>query len=182
MARDKALTPAEAMRLAVLGPLLDQDMAYAELAGEVRRFVERIVGPSLELLGSSLEVLRVEGLIEAVEGEAGADNSIVGITRAGREAFEQLMLSGLRSPTNDSARLVLALKLRYLHHIPPEDRADQLDMFLHVTESELARLRDLQARGGSTVFLEWLQQEIAHVEARRIWLERALSGLESSAA
>ena len=58
----------EAIRLAALGSLAGKPQRYAEVAGEVRHFVGRLIGPSLDLLGSSIELLRFEGLIEPVEG------------------------------------------------------------------------------------------------------------------
>ena len=137
---DKSLTPAETMRLAVLGALTEGDVSYADLATGVRHFVERMVGPSLELLGSSLEVLRLEGLIEAVDGRSG-DQVPMRLTSAGRDTFEKLMLATLRAPMNDIQRLVLALKLRFLDQLSPEDRADQIDLLLELTETELARAR-----------------------------------------
>ena len=89
---DKSLTPAETMRLAVLGALTEGEVSYADLATGVRHFVERMVGPSLELLGSSLEVLRLEGLIEAADGRSG-DQVPMRLTPAGRDTFEKLMLA-----------------------------------------------------------------------------------------
>ncbi|MCK5621032.1 MAG: hypothetical protein KAJ11_01985, partial [Alphaproteobacteria bacterium] len=73
MYRDNTLIPAEAVRLAALGGLADGDKSYGDLAREIRFFVARIVGPSLDLLGTSLELLRLEGLIEAVDGTAATE-------------------------------------------------------------------------------------------------------------
>ncbi len=176
---DKSLTPAETMRLAVLGALTQDDLPYADLAAGVRHFVERMVGPSLELLGSSLEVLRLEGLIEAVGGASG-DNAPMRLTGAGRHAFEELMNSSLRAPMNDIQRLVLALKLRFLDQLPPDDKADQIDMLLELTEVELARLEDLRRTCKERLFSDWLDQEIAHIGARRAWLKACLDEAEAA--
>ena len=177
---DKSLTPAEVVRLAVLGALTDGEVGYSDLAANVRHFVERMVGPSLELLGSSLEVLRLEGLIEPVGGKAG-DDALMRLTTTGRDTFERLMMSSLRTPMNDIQRLALALKLRYLPQLPPEDQADQFDMLLEQTEIELARLEDLRSSGSAELFNEWLDQEISHMSGRRAWLKKALSGVEEPA-
>ena len=67
MYRDNTLIPTEAIRLAALGSLAEGDKQYAELASEIRYFVARITGPSLDLLGSSLELLHYEGLASPVE-------------------------------------------------------------------------------------------------------------------
>ncbi len=175
---DKSLTPAETMRLAVLGALTEGEVTYSDLASGVRHFVERMVGPSLELLGSSLEVLRLEGLIEAAGGASG-DKAPMRLTQAGRDTFDKLMLSTLRAPLNDIQRLVLALKLRYLDQLAAEDRADQIDLLLELTETELARLEDLRRTGASGMFAEWLDQEIAHTDKRRTWLRTCLERAEA---
>ena len=80
MYRDNSLIPLEAMRIAALGALAERPMRYADVAADVRRFASRIVGPSLDLMGSSVEVLRAEGLIAPIE--VGAD-PILGLTEAG---------------------------------------------------------------------------------------------------
>lgn len=175
---DKSLTPAETMRLAVLGALTEGDVSYADLAAGVRHFVERMVGPSLELLGSSLEVLRLEGLIEAADGKTG-DAAPMRLTPAGRETFEKLILATLRTPMNDIQRLVLALKLRYLDQLPPEDKADQIDLLLELTETELARLEDLRRSRAGGMFGDWLDQEIAHTDKRLAWLRTCLEKAEA---
>ena len=177
---DKSLTPAEVVRLAVLGALTEGDVSYAGLAETVRHFVERMVGPSLELLGSSLEVLRLEGLIEPVDGASG-DAAMMRLTGSGRDAFERLMTSSLRTPMNDIQRLALALKLRYMPQLDAEDQADQYDMLLEQTEIELARLQDLRSKDGSPPFNQWLDQEIAHIKARGAWLKGCLAGVEEPA-
>ena len=68
MYRDNTLIPSEAIRLLALGILADGETAYAELAGEVRHFTGHIVGPSLDLVGAPIEVLKVEGLVETADG------------------------------------------------------------------------------------------------------------------
>lgn len=183
MFRDQTLTPAETIRLAVLGALTDGDTSYADLASEVRRFVERIVGPSLDLLGSSLEVLRIEGLIEPVDGKGMGDNATMRLSSDGHDAFLSLMRARLRAPMNDTQKLGLALKLRYLEHLDHEDKIDQLELLLEMVESELARLTDLQiqegkAGTGSEYLGDWLSMEIARAETQRDWLTKTLDALD----
>ena len=48
MYRDNTLIPAEAVRLAELGSLVQGEKSYGDLAREIRFFVARIVGPSLD--------------------------------------------------------------------------------------------------------------------------------------
>ena len=65
MFSDSSLLPKETIRLVVLGILSEAPMSYSGLANAVRQFVGRIAGPSLELTGPSIELLRYEGLIHA---------------------------------------------------------------------------------------------------------------------
>ena len=165
MLRDTALIPSEAVRLAALGILAQGPRRYAELAAEVRHFVSRMVGPSLDLMGSSLELLRHEGLIER-ENAAGSGltppDAELRITEAGRRETEALLLSPLRGPINDFGKLVIALKLRFLDLLAPADRKVQIDLLVDIYESEVARLRDLrQYQGGNLGNLEaWINHEI----------------------
>ena len=50
-----------------------------------RHFTSRIVGPSLDLMGTSLELLRYDGLIEALDGTGMEDNAVLTVT-GGRRA------------------------------------------------------------------------------------------------
>ncbi len=83
MYKDNSLIPSEAVRLAALGLLAKRARVYADLARDIRHFTARIVGPSLDLLGPSLELLKVEGLIEAVDSKAAHDAQTVRLTRDG---------------------------------------------------------------------------------------------------
>ena len=62
MFKDHTLLPAEAVRLAALGLLAEEPRRYGDLATEIRHFIALAVGPSLDLMGSSIELLRYEGL------------------------------------------------------------------------------------------------------------------------
>lgn len=173
MYRDNTLIPAEAVRLAALGSLMEGDKSYGDLASEIRFFVARIVGPSLDLLGSSLELIRLEGLIEAVDGAAASetlpDDALLRITGEGREAFHTLMISNVRGLANDLSRLVIALKMRFLPLLPEDDRHEQAEVLAEACESELARLTDLRARYGKGYLSEWLDREIDEATERHEW-------------
>lgn len=179
MYRDNTLIPAEAVRLAALGSLVEGDRTYGDLAREIRFFVARIVGPSLDLLGSSLELLRLEGLIVAVDGSAAseslADEAPLRITDSGREMFHGLMVSNVRGVANDVSRLVIALKMRFLPLLGEEDRHEQAEILAEACENELARLQDLRGSYGSGYLSEWLDREIAEATERRDWFT-ALDG------
>lgn len=179
MYRDNTLIPAEAVRLAALGSLVEADKSYGDLAREIRFFVARIVGPSLDLLGTSLELLRFEGLVEAADGtavtESLPDETRLDITEDGRAAFHTLMTSNVRGLANDLSRLVIALKMRFLPLLPENDRHEQAEILAEACESELARLKDLRQSYGSGFLAQWLDHEIAEATERHDWFT-ALDG------
>lgn len=173
MYRDNSLIPIEAVRLCALGRLARGPMRYAELAGEVRHFISRMVGPSLELLGTSLELLRLEGLVEAVDGGGMEDDATLAITAPGRAAVRELMRANVRSPGSDMGKLVLALKLRFLDLLAPDDRREVIDGMTEIYRGEKARLNDLRnGLGDGDRLAQWLDLEIAQVDERLEWCER----------
>lgn len=172
MFADKTLTPREATRLCVLGTIAQGPMRYSELASSVRHFISRLTGPSLDLMGSSIELLRYEGLVEPVEGQGMEDDALLQISDAGREAFRTLMTAPLR-PASDLSKLITALKFRFLHLLPQADQEEQVDLLIDTSETGLARLTDLRRHmeGDSGYMTAWLDEEIARAEARLTWLE-----------
>jgi DNA-binding PadR family transcriptional regulator len=174
MYRDNSLIPTEAVRLSALGRLLRGPMRYAALAGEVRHFTSRMVGPSLELLGTSIELLRLEGLVEAVDGKGMEDDATLAATEAGRAAFRELMRANVRAPGSDMGKLVLALKLKFLDLLDPADRREVIDGMIEIHRGERARLADLRRglAGGDDPLARWLDLEIAQVDQRLEWCER----------
>ena len=185
MYKDRSLIPAEAVRLAALGLLFEQARPYDALASEVRQFVGRVVGPSLDLLGPPLELLRIEGLVGPDSTEATVDRGggrgnepALLLTDRGRDELVRLLGANLRGPLGEFNKLVIALKLRFLEALPPEERAGQLDLMAEACERELARLRDLRKRseGLTDLFVAWLYHDIAQIGARAAWF-RNVAGL-----
>ena len=76
MYADNSLTPREAIRLCALGTLAHETsiwvlvLPYDDLVFAVRHFVSHITGPSLDLMGESIELLRYEGLVESDDAKA----------------------------------------------------------------------------------------------------------------
>lgn len=173
MYRDNTLIPTEAIRLAALGFLAAAPARYADVAGEVRQFTSRIIGPSLEVLGTSIELLRYEGLVEPIDG---TDEGPLQVTEAGRRELESLLRSNVRTPVDGINKLILALKMRYLHLLDPTAQREQVDMLLDMSRTELARLNDLaqRYRGEPGHLLEWLDYDRNQVEQRIDWLESLL--------
>ena len=171
MYRDNTLIPAEAIRLAALGALAGRTMHYAELAEDVRHFTQRIVGPSLDLVGTPVELLIVEGLIEPVSGTETEDNAPLRITESGQQELHRLMTSSVRAPINDINKLIISLKMRFLHLLDTGDRQEQVDTLVEMVERELARLTDLRAHYDQDAgfFLDWLDQDIAATRERLSW-------------
>ena len=171
MYKDHSLIPAEAVRLAALGMLAEAPRPYEALAAEVRQFVSRIAGPSLDLLGPPLEVLRIEGLVAADDNVAGA-GEVLRLTPKGNDELVRLLGATLRGPLGEFNKLVIALKLRFLSFLPVAEQAGQLDLLAEACERELVRLTDLRGRSGELPmpFTAWLDHDIAQIEARLRWV------------
>ncbi len=173
MYRDNSLMPSEAVRLLALGILAGGETRYAELAGEVRHFIARMVGPSLELVARPLELLKVEELVEPVEGSGAGDTEVLRITEDGRTELMRLLTSNVRPQVNDLSKLVIALKMRFLHLLPARDRRVQAQFLMEIFERELARLTDLRRHAAEAggPFADWLDLEIEQTQARLAWFE-----------
>jgi len=181
MFADNTLTPKEAVRLCALGTLASRPMRYSELAGAVRHFTSRIMGPSLELMGTSIELLRYEGLVEGVGGTGMEDDAPLEITTAGRRELHSLLTARLRLGS-DLSKLVVALKIRFLDLLEPSERRAQVDRLIEAVETELTRLIDLRGSsvsedGADSALVEWLDHDIAQLEERQAWLEAFLARL-----
>ena len=171
MYRDKTLIPTEAIRLAALGFLTERQQGYGELAAAVRHFASRVMGPSLDILGSSIELLRLEGLVEPTAGGDVADDAQLRITEAGRAELATLLKSRVRSPVDDLNKLVVALKLHFFHLLDADDKRRQLDLLIESVEGEITRLEDLRAQQAPGLLADWLAHDIAQLKARKRWFE-----------
>ncbi len=167
MFRDRSLIPAEAVRLMALGLLAEGPRAYGELASEIRYFTSNFVGPSLDLMGSSIEMLRTQGLIEAMGGQGMADNATMRLLPAGRAMLDELLQARLGQGQGDINRLALRLKLRFLGLLPEAEQKAQCALIADTVESELARLADIRRRSDKApaLFRDWLDRDIAALEA-----------------
>ncbi|MEX2455283.1 MAG: hypothetical protein WD470_11295 [Rhodospirillaceae bacterium] len=168
MFSDNSLLPKETVRLAALGFLSERRLAYADLANAVRRFVGRIAGPSLELTGPSIELLRYEGLVEP---DTDDKDALLRLTDEGRVELVALLQATVRPPLTDMSKLVIALKMRFLDLLEAEARRDQAELMIDACELELARLTDLHGEEpGGVYFHDWLAHDIDLVVARLAWL------------
>lgn len=172
---DLTLTPKESVRLCALALVAEETRRYSDLAGRTRQFITRLMGPSLDLMGSSIELLRYEGLVEAVDGKGMEDDAALAITEAGRNELQNLLTARLRSGS-DLTKLVVALKLRFLHLLPRDEQVEQAAILNDAVATERARLADLKRQEGENSVSEhlnsWLDLEIKQAEERMAWLER----------
>ena len=70
-------------------------------------------------------------------------------------------------------KLIIALKMRFLHNLALEQQAEQADMLVEIFERELARLTDLRGHGPASggELPAWLDLEIGATQARLAWFE-----------
>ncbi len=177
MFSDQTLTPKEATRLCALGTLALEPMRYGELAVSLRHFVSRVIGPTTEIMGHSIELLKYEGLAEPVEGDG--DDALLRLTPDGVAQMRHLLTANVRAASSELNKLVIALKFRFLHLLPPEEQLAQIEMLLDASERELSRLRDLRdSYSDDEGFLTaWLNHDIKLVEQRLAWLADFERGL-----
>ncbi len=180
MYRDNSLIPSEAVRLLALGILAGGAKSYAELASEVRHFVSHITGPSLELVASPLELLKVEGLVEAGDDNDVPDSELLSLNEAGRAELHTLLTANVRAPVSDINKLIIGLKLRFLHLLAPAEQHLQAETLAELSERELARLTQLRAHhaGEPGHLVAWLDQEIAQVEDRLAFFKDLLERID----
>lgn len=171
MYRDRTLTPKEALRLSALGSLAAGPMSYGDLALSIRHFVSHLLGPTPEIMGHSIELLKYEGLVAGVPD--GRDREVLALTDAGREQLHTLLVANLRPGASELNKLVVALKFRFLHLLSPEDRRHQAELLTASCEQELARLESLKEHYQQDPgYLQgWLHHEIAQLRERIHWFE-----------
>lgn len=180
MFADNTLTPKEAVRLCALGLLALGPRTYAALATELRHFVDRLAGgPTPEIMGHSIELLKYEGLITS----SGGDGAPLELTESGRQALRQLLLANVRPHPSELNKLVIALKFHFLHLLPAGEQQLQLVLLADAVDRELARLADLRdGRAGDAGYLvDWLDHDMAMLEQRRAWLRQFAERLPAAA-
>ena len=174
MYADNTLTPKEVARLCALGTLADQaDLPYSELAASIRYFIDRIQGPSLDVLGSSIELLKYEGLVLTTDKNG---ETCLSLSERGLRELHVLLKAQIRPGATDLNKLIISLKFRFLHLLNGNERAVQIEVLLDTVEVELARFEDLREHHAdvSGYLLAWLDQEIRELSTRASWLKQVL--------
>ena len=135
-------------------------------------------------MGTSIELLKYEGLVTATEGKGLEDNAVLTISDAGREELATLLTARIRAQSNDMNKLIMALKFRFLHLLPKDDRLDQIDLLLEAAEGEAARLQSLRDHHAADPGLlnVWLDHDIDALEQRIKWLTDMSDKLEAEGA
>ncbi len=170
MYTDNTLTPKEAVRLCALGALMSEPTRYSALASSVRYFVSHIIGPSLEVMGQSIELLRYEGLVKSDNND---EDPTLHITTEGRAEFETLVQANVRHGATELNKLIIALKFRFLHLLGAEQQAEQILSLMDLSENELARLSELRTHHARDegIIVSWLDHDIEMVESHMAWLK-----------
>ena len=180
MYRDNSLIPKEAIRMAALGALINGNRSYIDISTEVRQFSARIVGPSLDLLGTSIELLKLEGLIEVVENSDGDGEELLRLTSNGFQELKEYLKSTIRSGSSDLNKLVVALKLRFIEVLEPSERLDQLVGLQTMYQAERNRLQDLRKHEewSAGLLSELLDLELAVTDQRVLWCGEQVKKIE----
>ena len=173
MFADNTLTPKETVRLCALGTLALKASRYGDLANSIRHFISRITGPSLDVMGVSIELLKCEGLVEVVKKTANEEDAELIITESGYDELKSLLTAKVRPAATEISKLVVALKFRFLHLLDSEERSAQIELLIEMTENELTRLEDLQQHhlNDQGYLVGWLDHDISMLETRLAWLE-----------
>ena len=181
MYRDNSLIPKEAIRMAALGALINGSRSYIDISTEVRQFSARIVGPSLDLLGTSIELLKLEGLIEVVENPGGDGEELLRLTTSGFQELKEYLRSTIRSGSSDLNKLVVALKLRFIEVLEPSERLDQLVGLQTMYQAERNRLQDLRKHKEWSAGLlpRLLELELAVTDQRLSWCDEQVEKIEN---
>src|SRR3546814_10850787 len=115
------------------------------------------MGPALVLGGAPLGVLKVEGLGENRGGspderkgdDPESDDQELTVTAEGRAELRRLLSANVRPQVSDLNKLVIALKIRFLHLMEPVDQRVQAELLR--SEEHTSELQSLM-RISSAVF------------------------------
>ena len=162
--------------MAALGALIERERSYDDIANEVRSFISRIVGPSLELMGTSIELLKLEGLIETVNDNDKGDSSLLQLSPAGLQELKEYLRSNLKSGGSELNKLVIALKLRFIDILDDNERRDQLLAIRDMYHNEKRRLEDLknQTTWLTGFLLESIELDLFVVNKRIDWCDQRI--------
>jgi len=177
MYRDNSLIPRETIKMAALGALIGRNRSYDNVASEVRSFISRIVGPSLELMGTSIELLKLEGLIETVYQDDQSQTELLQLSVAGFEELKEYLRSNLKAGGSELNRLVIALKLRFIDILSEDEKREQLSAIKEMYLNERKRLEDLKSQPSWTTGLlsESIELDLSIANKRIVWCDKKIN-------
>ena len=142
----------------------------------MRNFISRIVGPSLELMGTSIELLKLEGLIETVNDNDKGDASLLQLSPAGLQELKEYLRSNLKSGGSELNKLVIALKLRFIDILDDDERRGQLLAIRDMYHNEKRRLEDLknQTTWLTGFLLESIELDLFLVNKKIEWCDQRI--------
>ncbi len=165
------------MRLCALGTLGNSPMSYADLVTSIRHFIDRVQGPSVDVLGASIELLKFEGLVSNYN--LNENDEGLTLTKKGERELKKLLTADIRPNDSNYNKLIEALKFRFLHLLKHSDRCIQAEILLERVELEIVRLRDLRdyhKNEDGYLFL-WLNRDVKELENRVKWLKKFKNSL-----
>jgi DNA-binding PadR family transcriptional regulator len=180
MYADNTLTPKEAVRLCALGTLASGSIKYSILSRSIRHFISHITGPSLEVMGTSLELLKYEGLVSAVDGVGMEDDAQLSITEKGLLELRNLLTANVRTQATEMNKLIVALKFRFLHLLDNDVQHLQTEILIEAQEMELARLEELHLihKNEDGHLINWLNHDIESMLSHLEWLKNFQKSLK----
>src|SRR3546814_5900361 len=123
------------------------------------------MGRSLVLVGAPWEGLEAEGVganlsnasrpgtgnegDDRESADPESDDRELTVTPEGLAELRRLLSANVRPQIGDLNKLIVALKMRFLHLMEPAERRVQAELLHEICERELARLIDLRAYHGA---------------------------------
>jgi hypothetical protein len=127
-------------------------------------------------MGTSIELLKLEGLIETVNDNDEDDASLLQLSPSGLQELREYLRSNLKSGGSELNKLVIALKLRFIDILDDDEKRDQLLAIRDMYYNEKRRLEDLknQTTWLTGFLLESLELDLFVVNKRIEWCDQKI--------
>ena len=128
-------------------------------------------------MGTSIELLKLEGLIETVNDNDEDDASLLQLSPSGLQELKEYLRSNLKSGGSELNKLVIALKLRFIDILDDDEKRDQLLAIRDMYHNEKRRLEDLknQTTWLTGFLLESLELDLFVVNKKIEWCDQRIS-------
>ena len=166
-----ALTPAQAVELALLGITMAQPLAFDRVVGLLQRIASPLLQPTTEVIETRLHELARRGLLALAGGEPG--RAIARRTAAGMRYARQLLRTPAPPPGAAHHDLVFMLKACLLELLADSDRATVIaelrqDLYLALGVAEQAARH---CRSNSPFARHWLDRQVTRLRDDLTWLD-----------